>query len=140
MPQAAVTQTEQGYLVFVADADNKVAPRPVQVGAWQGKDWVILGGLKAGDQVIVDNLMKLTRRPGRRTVAPQLRKSAARPTVRGARGSGPRPTWQLSVTRECGNAAANHWIPASRVDHRNETMRTLRNPLRAFEDAPPCIR
>ena len=61
-PQAAVTQTEQGYLVFVADADNKVAPRPVQVGSWQGKDWVILGGLKAGDQVIVDNLMKL--RPG----------------------------------------------------------------------------
>ena len=62
VPQAAVTQTEQGYLVFVAGADNKVAPRPVQVGAWQGKDWVILGGLQAGDQVIVDNLMKL--RPG----------------------------------------------------------------------------
>jgi len=62
VPQAAVTQTEQGYLVFVADADNKVAPRPVQVGPWQGKDWVILGGLQAGDRVIADNLMKL--RPG----------------------------------------------------------------------------
>ena len=62
VPQAAVAQTEQGYLVFLADAENKVAPRPVQVGAWQGKDWVILGGLKADDQVIVDNLMKL--RPG----------------------------------------------------------------------------
>lgn len=62
VPQAAVAQTEQGTLVFLADAENKVAPHPVQVGAWQGKDWVILGGLKAGDQVIVDNLMKL--RPG----------------------------------------------------------------------------
>lgn len=62
VPQAAVTQTEQGYLVFVADADNKVAPRPVQVGSWQGKDWVILSGLQAGDRVIADNLMKL--RPG----------------------------------------------------------------------------
>ena len=62
VPQAAVAQTEQGYLVFVADAENKVAPRPVQVGSWQGKDWVILGGLQAGDSVIVDNLMKL--RPG----------------------------------------------------------------------------
>jgi membrane fusion protein (multidrug efflux system) len=62
VPQAAVAQTEQGTLVFVADAENKVAPRPVQAGAWQGKDWVILSGLKAGDQVIVDNLMKL--RPG----------------------------------------------------------------------------
>lgn len=61
VPQAAVTQTEQGYLVFLA-VDGKVAPRPVQVGPWHGKDWVILGGLQAGDQVIVDNLMKL--RPG----------------------------------------------------------------------------
>ena len=47
---------------MLADADNKVAPRPVQVGSWQGKDWVILGGLQAGDRVIADNLMKL--RPG----------------------------------------------------------------------------
>ena len=62
VPQAAVAQTEQGYLVFVADADNKVAPRPVKVGPWQGRDWVIYDGLQAGDQVIVDNLIKL--RPG----------------------------------------------------------------------------
>jgi membrane fusion protein (multidrug efflux system) len=34
----------------------------VQVGEWRGKDWVILGGLKAGDKVIIDNLIKL--RPG----------------------------------------------------------------------------
>ena len=61
-PQAAVVQNEYGHLVFVADADNKVAPRPVKVGPWQGKNWVIYDGLKAGDQVIVDNLMKL--RPG----------------------------------------------------------------------------
>jgi len=75
-PQAAVTQTEQGYLVFVADADNKVAPRPVQVGEWQGNDWVILGGLQAGDRVIVDNLMKL--RPGA-AVAPHLPQAAPSP-------------------------------------------------------------
>lgn len=62
VPQAAVVQAEQGRLVMVADADNKVAPRPVQAGDWHGKDWIILGGLKAGDKVIVDNLMKL--RPG----------------------------------------------------------------------------
>lgn len=62
VPQAAVVQNAQGYLVFVVDAENKVTPRPVQTGDWHGQDWVILGGLKAGDQVIVDNLMKL--RPG----------------------------------------------------------------------------
>ena len=62
VPQSAVLQTEQATLVMTADAENKVAPRPVKAGEWYGKDWVILGGLKAGDKVIVDNLIKL--RPG----------------------------------------------------------------------------
>ncbi|MGE5471562.1 MAG: efflux RND transporter periplasmic adaptor subunit [Bacteroidota bacterium] len=62
VPQSAVLQTEQGNLVMVADGENKVAPRPVKTGDWFGKDWVVLGGLKAGDKVIVDNLMKL--KPG----------------------------------------------------------------------------
>ncbi|QDX82178.1 efflux transporter periplasmic adaptor subunit [Denitratisoma sp. DHT3] len=62
VPQAAVVQAPQGAQVMVANADNKVEPRPVQAGEWLGRDWVILGGLKAGDKVIVDNLIKL--RPG----------------------------------------------------------------------------
>ncbi len=62
VPQSAVVQTEQGPLVMLAGEGDKVAPRPVQAGEWRGKDWVILGGLKAGDKVIIDNLIKL--RPG----------------------------------------------------------------------------
>jgi membrane fusion protein (multidrug efflux system) len=62
VPQAAVAQSDQGRVVFVANGENKVEPRPVKTGEWQGKDWVVLGGLKAGDRVIVDNLLKL--RPG----------------------------------------------------------------------------
>ena len=62
VPQTAVIQSEQGTLVMLAGDGDKVAPRPVQAGEWRGKDWVILGGLKAGDKVIVDNLIKL--RPG----------------------------------------------------------------------------
>lgn len=62
VPQAAVIQSEQGRLVMLAGPDNTVQPRPVQAGDWFGKDWVILGGLQAGDRVIVDNLIKL--RPG----------------------------------------------------------------------------
>jgi membrane fusion protein (multidrug efflux system) len=49
-------------MVMLSAAENKVAPRPVQVAEWRGKDWVVTGGLNAGDKVIVDNLMKL--RPG----------------------------------------------------------------------------
>ena len=67
VPQVAVTQTETGYLVFVLDAQGKAELRPVKVGDWIGKDWTVLDGLKAGDKVVVDNLMKL--RPGA-TVAP----------------------------------------------------------------------
>ena len=62
VPQNAVVQTDRGAIVMTADADNKVAPRPVKTGQWSGKDWVILDGLKAGDKVIVDNIIKL--RPG----------------------------------------------------------------------------
>ena len=53
---------EDRAMVMLANADNKVEPRPVKTGQWSGNDWVILGGLKAGDKVIVDNLIKV--RPG----------------------------------------------------------------------------
>lgn len=66
VPQAAVLSSEQGKFVFVAETDDKgntvAAVRPVQAGSWSGQDWVILGGLKQGDKVIVDNLIKV--RPG----------------------------------------------------------------------------
>jgi membrane fusion protein (multidrug efflux system) len=37
--QSAVIQSEQGNLVMTADAENKVAPRPIKTGEWFGKDW-----------------------------------------------------------------------------------------------------
>ncbi len=80
VPQTAVLQTEQGTLVMTVGAENKVAPRPVKAGEWYGKDWVILGGLNAGDKVIVDNLIKL--RPGA-PVAPHA------PAVPGAEQASP---------------------------------------------------
>lgn len=62
VPQSAIIQTEQGPMVMLSAAENKVAPRPVKVAEWRGKDWVVTDGLNAGDKVIIDNLMKL--RPG----------------------------------------------------------------------------
>jgi membrane fusion protein (multidrug efflux system) len=49
-------------MLFVLDQENKAALRPVQLGDWIGSDWMVLGGLAAGDRVVVDNLLKL--RPG----------------------------------------------------------------------------
>lgn len=62
VPQRAVGQSPQGAYVYVVDGENKVESRPVTTGAWSGSDWVILDGLKEGEQVIVEGLTKV--RPG----------------------------------------------------------------------------
>jgi membrane fusion protein (multidrug efflux system) len=41
---------------------KKMRLRPVVVGNWVGQDWVVLSGLKAGEKVAIDNIIKL--RPG----------------------------------------------------------------------------
>lgn len=59
LPQQAVTRSPQGDSVMVVDAAGKVSPRPIKVGAEQNGQWVILDGLKAGEQVMVDGFQKL---------------------------------------------------------------------------------
>ena len=66
IPQTSVLTGDQGKFVFVADKDKEgkfvAAIRPIKEGGWLGNDWVVLDGLKEGDQVIADNLIKV--RPG----------------------------------------------------------------------------
>ena len=59
LPQQAVMRSPQGDSVMLVGADGKVSPRPVKVGNQQGGQWVILDGLKAGEQVMVDGFQKL---------------------------------------------------------------------------------
>ncbi len=59
LPQQAVTRSPQGDSVMVVGSDGKVAPRPVKVGGQQNGQWVILSGLQAGEQVMVDGFQKL---------------------------------------------------------------------------------
>jgi membrane fusion protein (multidrug efflux system) len=59
LPQQAVTRTNQGDTVLVVGADNKPAPRPVKIGNAQGNKWLVLDGLKPGEQVIVDGFQKM---------------------------------------------------------------------------------
>lgn len=59
VPQRAVQQGEQGKFVFVVGADGKAAVKPVQVGDWLGKDWIVESGLAAGERVIVDGAVKV---------------------------------------------------------------------------------
>jgi membrane fusion protein (multidrug efflux system) len=62
IPQRAVLEGPQGKIVMTVNEKNMVEPRPVQVGDWSGEEWVITGGLKPGDRVIVDGVAKA--RPG----------------------------------------------------------------------------
>jgi len=59
LPQQAVTRSPQGDTVMVVDAEGKANPRPVKIGNQQNGQWVILSGLKAGEQVMVDGFQKL---------------------------------------------------------------------------------
>jgi membrane fusion protein (multidrug efflux system) len=58
VPQSAVLQNESGRFVWIA-AEGKAVQRQIKAGAWVGKDWAVLEGLKPGDKVIVDNLVRL---------------------------------------------------------------------------------
>jgi len=62
IPQQAVTRSSQGDTVMVV-ADGAVAPRPVKLGGARGNEWVVLGGLKAGEQVMVDGFQKIAMAP-----------------------------------------------------------------------------
>jgi membrane fusion protein (multidrug efflux system) len=59
VPQRAVLDGPQGKFVYLVDAQGKAEMRPVAVGDWQGDDWIIEKGLKAGDKVILDGLLKI---------------------------------------------------------------------------------
>ncbi len=63
LPQQAVTRGAQGDTVLVVGADGQVAKRTVQLGSSKGAQWVVLDGLKAGEQVMVDGFQKLQMMP-----------------------------------------------------------------------------
>jgi len=63
LPQQAVTRTQQGDTVTVVAADGKMSQRKVKISAAQNNQWIVLEGLKAGEQVMVDGFQKLQMMP-----------------------------------------------------------------------------
>ncbi len=59
VPQRAVLEGPQGKFVYVVNEKSQAEPRPVEVGDWAGDSWVINNGIKPGDRVIVEGLMRL---------------------------------------------------------------------------------
>jgi membrane fusion protein (multidrug efflux system) len=63
VPQRGVSRTPKGdAVVMTVGAEEKVEPRPIKVVRTVGDSWLVSGGLKAGDRVILEGLQKA--RPG----------------------------------------------------------------------------
>lgn len=69
IPQVAVLTSDLGKYVYIINDDLTVSSRPVTVGNWIEKDWLIEGGLNPGDRIVIDNLMRLA--PGK-LIEPRL--------------------------------------------------------------------
>ena len=59
VPQQAVTRSSQGDTVLVVGEGNKPDQRPVTIRSGQDGQWVVTGGLQAGDRLIVDGFQKM---------------------------------------------------------------------------------
>ena len=63
VPQRAVLEGPAGKFVYVAvpgdKGGDKADMRPIDAGEWSGDAWVVRSGLKAGDRVITDGVMKI---------------------------------------------------------------------------------
>ena len=63
IPQAAVSRDPKGQAtVYVVGGEDKAELRMITVGQTVGDKWLVTGGLKPGDRVIVEGLQKV--RPG----------------------------------------------------------------------------
>ena len=59
VPQRAILEGPQGKFVYVVNQKSLAEARPVEAGEWSGDQWIITAGLKAGERVIVDGVMRL---------------------------------------------------------------------------------
>ena len=77
VPHKALSRDPLGNaLVMAVDAESKVVARPVQVAQSLGEHWVVTGGVKAGERIIVEGLQKV--RPG---AVVQAEEAGAAPTA-----------------------------------------------------------
>jgi membrane fusion protein (multidrug efflux system) len=98
VPQVGVTHDPKGQATtLVVSADNKVEQRTIQATRTSGANWVVDGGLKVGERVIVSGVQKVQPGMSVRTVVAQTpaaappQKSAAADTSAGPTAPGPSP-------------------------------------------------
>ncbi len=84
-PQEGVSRDRRGNpTALVVNADDVVESRELEIIQARGSDWVVSGGLKAGDRLIVEGLQKV--QPGAK-VAPEERATEATPVAEDQRAA-----------------------------------------------------
>jgi len=58
LPQSAIQRDNDGAYVYVVDANDKIVEKRVRLGDQQGADWIVQGGIAAGEQVVVSGVQK----------------------------------------------------------------------------------
>lgn len=58
VPQKAVQEVLGQYFLAVVGEGDTVENRPVQLGVRQGSEWLVKGGVKAGERIVVEGLLK----------------------------------------------------------------------------------
>ena len=58
VPQRAVLKTQQGEMVYVIDDKDVANPRPIQIAMNLGDYYLIENGLKAGERIMVEGILK----------------------------------------------------------------------------------
>jgi membrane fusion protein (multidrug efflux system) len=76
VPASCLLQSAQGRFVYVLGPGDVAQVRPVQLALVNGARAILSGGLKAGDRVVLDNLVKV--RPG----APLVPRAPATPAAK----------------------------------------------------------
>ena len=86
LPQQAVQRGSGGDTVLVVGPDGKVAQRSVKVAQGPARQWVVLEGLAAGEQVVADGFQKIrTNAPVKPVAWPPPARAASAPASAASR-------------------------------------------------------
>jgi membrane fusion protein (multidrug efflux system) len=98
VPQAGVTHDPQGQATaLLVGPDNRVVQRTIQAARTFGPDWVVTGGLKEGERVIVSGVQKT--RPGSPVRVTEQLPTSANPGRQPQPETAGRPAAQASTGR-----------------------------------------
>ncbi|WP_338638489.1 efflux RND transporter periplasmic adaptor subunit [Burkholderia pyrrocinia] len=112
VPQIGVTHDQKGQAIaMVVNAGNKVEPRPLKTTGMQGQNWIVEGGLAAGDHVIVQGGEKV--RPGATVKSVPAQLASAADAALGAAAATAAPAAAGSGAAAASGAAASGAAPAS---------------------------